>query len=156
MKSRNLNDYMMSVDHTISAMDKVIWDVDDRIQTVFSKHVVLAGAGLIENAVSTILYEYCKNNSNRQIQRFVSRSVERQNSLNCQKIREILDGFDKEWWLKLKEKAPKKLILSVDSLKTLRDQVAHGEHNGTNYSTVRGYFDDAKKFIGILEEVVNS
>ena len=45
-------------------------------------------------------------------------------------------------------------IAAVDSLKTLRDQIAHGKNNGTGYGTVKGYYQRAKAFVVDFNSVI--
>ena len=157
MKSHDINRFIQSTDSTIEIIDEVMRQgVEDRIQPIFSKHLIIAGSGLIENAVSTILYEYCQSRSNQQIQRFVSKSVGRLNTLSCKKIEELLNRFDKEWWKKVENQTSKDVRDSVDSLRNVRNQIAHGNHNGTGYTVAKQYYRDAKIFINVIEKVINS
>lgn len=157
MKSHEVIRNIQSIDSTIAIIDKAMQDgVDDRIQPIFSKHLIIAGSGLIESAVSNILYEYCQSRSNKQIQKFISKSVSRLNTLDCQKIEELFNKFDKEWWKKIEAQTKQDVRDAVDSLRNLRNQIAHGGHNGTGYSTVKDYYRNAKIFIGVVEKVIQS
>lgn len=122
-------------------------DADLNLQHVFSSHLVLAGAGHVENSIIQILSEYGRVNGNPVIKRFVERTVSRNNSLNCEKIKLVSDQFHPEWWPHFEVAIAASEKDAVDSLKTLRDQVAHGKRNGTGFSVVKGYFDNAKVFV---------
>jgi len=122
-------------------------DADLNLQHVFSSHLVLASAGHVENSVIQILSEYGRVNGNPVIKRFVEKTVARNNSLNCEKIKLVSDQFHPEWWPQLEVAIAASEKEAVDSLKTLRDQVAHGKRNGTGFTVVKGYFDNAKVFI---------
>ncbi|MEC9245313.1 MAG: HEPN domain-containing protein [Pseudomonadota bacterium] len=128
-------------------MDAAVGDVDVRIQNVFANHIVLASAGYVEDSVLAALSEYGRTHGNPRIARFVEKSVSRNNSLNSEKIENILHQFDKEWWPKIAERTSRENIEAIDSLKTLRDHIAHGRHNGTGYYTVRDYYKRSKRFI---------
>lgn len=155
MKLLSVYRYIQRIDLTIDAMNQIRWDVDDRIQSVFSKHVVLAGAGMIEYAVSSIIEEYCRKNSNPKVRTFVSRSVKRQSTFSREKIRDLLDKFDTEWWQEIEKQTSKDIKDSVDSLRNVRNQIAHGDHNGTAYHFALQYYEHAKTFVDIIDEVVN-
>jgi hypothetical protein len=109
--------------------------------------LVLAGAGHVENSVIQILSEYGRVNGNLLVKRFVEKTDARNNSLNCEKIKLISDQFHQDWWLQMDKIVAGPEKDAVDSLKTLRDQVAHGRRNGTGFTVVKGYFDNAKVFI---------
>lgn len=102
-------------------------------------HLVLAGAGHVEQSVINILSEYGRLNGNPKIRRFVEKTIARNNSLNCEKIKTVTDQFDADWWIQLEATTSEVDRVAVDSLKTLRDQIAHGKRNGTGFSIVEGY-----------------
>lgn len=129
-------------------------EADLNIQHVFTTHLVLAGAGHVENSVAHILSEYARIHGNEVVGRFVEKAVARNNSLNCEKIKTVSDQFNLNWWKQIEEQT---LLIerdAVDSLKTLRDQVAHGRRNGTGFTIVSGYFDKAKSFVQKFSVVV--
>ena len=127
---------------------------DLSIQHVFSSHLILAGAGHVENSIIQVLSEYGRINGNLVIKRYVEKSVSRNNSLNCEKIANICNQFDTTWWSHLEGVTLQAERDAVDSLKTLRDQVAHGRRNGTGYSVVKGYVHNAKSFVQKFSVVV--
>lgn len=127
---------------------------DLSLQHVFSSHLVLESAGHIENSIILILSEYGRINGNPAIRRFVEKTVARNNSLNCEKIRTVSDQFNLTWWPRLMTATSDSERDAVDSLKTLRDQIAHGHRNGTGLSIVEGYFSCAKVFVQEFSIVV--
>lgn len=142
------------IDALLTTMDATVGDVDPRIQSVFANHVVLAGAGYVEEAVLATLSEYGRRHGDAKIARFIEKSVSRYNSLNCEKIESVLRQFDKEWWPAIEARTTIENISAIDSLKTLRDQIAHGKPNGTGYMTVKDYYSRAKQFAVDLAAVV--
>lgn len=151
-----VNKYIDNIDEKIEVMDEAIRaGIDDRIHPVFSKYVVFAGSGLIENSISATLNEYCGSHSNQQIQKFISKYIKWQNSFNCNKIKELLNRFDRHWWQEIEDKTTKEERISIDSLKNLRDTLAHGGRNGTRYHVVIQYYRDAKNFVDVVEKVIN-
>ncbi|WP_282047307.1 HEPN domain-containing protein [Roseibium album] len=143
------------IDALITTMDEAVGDLDVRIQNVLANHVVLAASGYVEQAVVAILSEYGRQHGNQRISRFVEKMISRQNSLNCDKIEKILNHFDKSWWPKLENSTASANISAVDSLKTLRDQIAHGKPNGTGYITVKDYYEKSKKFVSDFAVIIN-
>lgn len=135
-------------------LNEAIADVDLPLQYVFSNHLVLAGAGHVENSVLAILAEYCRQHSNIPIKRYVAKTVSRNNSLNCEKIKSISDDFDTSWWPEIINSTGQNVRDSIDSLKTLRDQIAHGKMNGTGITVVSQYCSDARIFVRKYSEIV--
>lgn len=144
------------IDALLGILEATVWEVDPQIQNVYANHVVLAGAGHVESAILAILSEYGRKHGNVRISRYVERTIERNNSLNCEKIERILHQFDKDWWPEIKATTAPENIEAIDSLKTLRDQIAHGKPNGTGYTIVKQYYTNAKKFIDDFALVVTA
>ncbi|AEI93472.1 hypothetical protein RLO149_c014750 [Roseobacter litoralis Och 149] len=135
-------------------MDELVDDAQPRIQNVYSSQVVLSASGYVEAAVGVVLAEYGRTRGDIRIARYIGKNVARQNSLNCEKIEKVLRQFDKDWWPTIEAQTNAANIAAVDSLKTLRDQIAHGKNNGTGYSTVKDYYWRAKVFVVDFKSVI--
>lgn len=140
----------------IKLMDVAMQDADIKLQTVFSSHLTTLASGHVEISVRAILSEYARIRSNDQLKKFVHKTVSWENSLNVEKIEKILDRFDSDWVKKLNTKISPEEREAVNSLKTLRDDIAHGKHNGTGYMVVKRYFNEAVKVIKKLDKIVLS
>ena len=95
----------------------------------------------IEISIKEELTAFCEKKSHPAIREFVKTTVSWENSLGCSKIEAILCKFDKRIWEILKQSLSEEEILSIDSLKALRDQIAHGKDNNTGYLIISRYFD---------------
>lgn len=142
------------LDSLLSDLRIAVADADLSLQHVFSSYLILAGAGHVERSVINILSEYGRLRGDSYIGQFVRKTVERSNSLNCDKIKKLTDKFSSEWWTHIKEKTFEHEREAVDSLKTLRDGIAHGKRNGTGFSVVEGYYKDSKSFVRKFSLVV--
>jgi hypothetical protein len=142
------------IDSVVNEMDGSIADVSPSLQGVLSSHLVILASGHIELSVKELIKRYGETHGNRQIVRFIDRTIDRENSLNCEKIEKVLSRLDREWWPRLTNAIGADESAAVDSLKALRDQIAHGRFNGTGFMTVRNYYDGAKRFVSKLDNVV--
>jgi hypothetical protein len=95
----------------------------------------------IEISVKEELSEFCENKSHPAIKEFVKTTLAWENSLGCNKIETILGRFDKRIWDRLITTLTEEQVASIDSLKALRDQIAHGKDNNTGYLVISRYFD---------------
>ena len=155
MTPHEISSEMQRIDRLVAVLEKTSQEVDPVIQNVFSNHIVLAGAGLIEKSIEAILYEYSGRRGSPPLRKYVKTTVGYNNSLNCEKIERILNSFEKDWWKNIKNTTTEQERAAVDSLKTLRDQVAHGKPNGTGFVTVRDYYKLAKSFVAkICMEII--
>ncbi len=143
------------IDHLVTTLDSTVDSVDPIIQNLYASQVVLAAAGYVESATTHILSEYAqRHGGNPRVSRYIARTVLRNNSLNCEKIKNILDRFDSEWWLTLDRETSDQKKSAVNSLKNLRDAIAHGKQNGTGYTTVKTYYSECKKFVADMCDVI--
>lgn len=117
-----------------------------RLQSVFSQYLIIKGSGLIELCVKEVVAEYARRYSNNQIKSYLVKSVSYENALNCNKIKMIFDRFSSDWWSRIEAATSNSERSAVDSIKTLRDQIAHGGQNGTGFSTVEQYYINVKRF----------
>ena len=150
----NVTDEQRRIDSLVSILRASIYEVEEIVQNVYANHLVLAAAGYVEHATIQILSEYGKNYGNPEISRYIERTVSRNNSLNCAKIKTILHEFDESWWPEIMRIASQQSMDSVDSLKALRDEIAHGKPNGTGFFTVSEYYSNCKSFVSHMCNVI--
>lgn len=142
------------IDSIIMQMDGAISSAEFRIQNVFSSHLVILASGHVEISVREIINRYVSQKSNLKINKFITHTIERENSLNCEKIGRVLDKFDMNWRIELAQIVLTSERESINSLNTLRDQIAHGKQNSTGYITVKEYFKDSCKYLLKLNTIV--
>ena len=142
------------IDSIIMQMDGAISSAEFRIQNVFSSHLVILASGHVEISVREIINRYVSQKSNLKINKFITHTIERENSLNCEKIGRVLDKFDMNWRIELAQIVLTSERESINSLKTLRDQIAHGKQNSTGYITVKEYFKDSCKYLLKLNAII--
>ena len=142
------------IDSLVTTLDSTVNSVALIIQNLYANQVALAAAGYVESATIHILSEYAQRRGDKAISRYIAHTVSRNNSLNCAKINSILDSFDAEWWPTLDSKTSYEEKSAVNSLKDLRDRIAHGKPNGTGYTTVKTYYSECKKFVADMGDVI--
>jgi hypothetical protein len=122
------------------------------LQHVYSNHVALKTGGFLENSTKAIFKEYCSRNSNPEISNYVQHQIARLNSLSCEKIAKLMQAFlhDAKWEeiAKLCETAD---LEAVDSVKAIRDQVAHGKSNGSGITLTINYYERVTHFVECME-----
>jgi len=143
------------IDCLIRDIDRVVANSDLWQQKIYSSYIILAGSGYVENSINQILAEYGRKHSNRKISRFIMRTTRRNNSYNKEKIKQLLEHFDPSWWEKIIRRTADENIEAIDSLKSLRDQVAHGGTVVTGYYNAKTYYNKSKRFIADLGHIIN-
>ena len=112
-----------------------------QIQNILAGHFVLSAGGHLEDSLKEIIIEYTKIKSDPKVQRFLEIAVKNLNSLSCGKIGNFLTKFDVDLWEKVKDRCTSSDLSSVDSLKSVRDKIAHGQQGSIGILAVKGYFD---------------
>lgn len=150
----DIESFIRRSDSLQELMSKSFEDVDTRIQTVFANQLVLLASGLIEETCKSTLSEFARRHGHEALYRFVYSTIAYSNSFNCEKIKSQLDRFDRNWWVSIEHDTDLEDREAIDSLKALRDKIAHGKANGTGFATVSRYYKSAKRFSAVFEKVV--
>lgn len=124
------------------------------LQYIYSNHIVLKTGGFIENSTKAIFYNYTNRHSKPEIAKFVEHHAGRMNSLNCEKIEKFANQFDEDFWPKIKEQCDRTELEAIDSIKAIRDTIAHGKINGTGISIVIDHFNKACTFVEHMEAII--
>ncbi len=119
---------------------------DTRIQGYLAKYLAIMASAYIEISLKEELAAFCQKRSHPVITEFVKTTVSYENSMGCTKLESVLCKFDKRLWDELKLKLSEEELLSIDSLKALRDQIAHGRDNNTGYLVITRYFNAITDF----------
>lgn len=146
--------YIQDIDERIEEMDPTAADCGSYVNYAMTAYIVLAGAGLIEIGVRSTLSEYGRAKGDFRIFEFIKYKVKRENSLDWGKIKGILRQFDSSWCDKIAKRTNGENISAIDSLKTHRDKIAHGDHAEVGYQKAKKYYSRAKCFISDFEFVV--
>ena len=142
------------MDSLLPALDAAANAAPISFQSVYSSFLIIRASGLTENAIAAILADYANLHSNKELSNFVEKTVSWENSLNCNKISGLLNKFDSDWWKYIENNTTEAQRSAVDSLKALRDQVAHGKTNGTGFNIVRQYYQELKPFLETVGKVI--
>lgn len=154
MLPHSIFQYQQKTDALLARMELASSDLDIELVNIFSNILVIKAAGLVEFSIIEILAKYGNHGGNPKVSNFVRHHISRYNSLNCKKIEQIMATFDQQWWPSISQKCRPDTISAIDSLKTIRDQIAHGKDNGTGLHTIKAYYIEAKKFVGYVNEVI--
>lgn len=124
------------LDYAISQFDA---QSDVYLQSHISRYLIIVTAGYFEQVVQNTLLEFSKPRSSVQIASYVESTLAWEGSINRAKLLRILDRFDRSWYPIIESLANDEQKNAVDSIKDLRDQLAHGGENGTGYGVAKAY-----------------
>lgn len=148
-EARSLSD---KVDSYISRMNG---EQDDFKKAVYAKWLIMLTAGYVEKSLQSIMKSYSESRGNKKVSDFVSRQIARHLSINMDKLREVVGSFSRSWVDELDSKATISQVEAINSVKTLRDQFAHGSDNGVRWSTATGYWNEIKELMEVVNDIVS-
>jgi hypothetical protein len=129
-------------------------------QAEWSKYLCILVSGYIETSLRVLLEEYSSNNSSTYIQNFVSKEIGNITNCKTNKIKDILSKFNPSWGTDFitqianKSRIADEIKNSIDSIVANRHKIAHGENTGISYSTVKNYYENVKKAVEVLENII--
>ena len=124
-----------------------------------TNYAIIKCCGTIENCFKVIISDF-HNSLPPQAKNYIENTF-LYSSMNPSKhnICKSLIKFDKQWNSNFKAKLStephkNRIESSLNSLNEARNAFAHGSSPGVSFSSVIMYFNDSKKIIEILDEVV--
>lgn len=134
--------------------------ITSSIVPYLTKYSVVRACGSIEQSFKTVIADYVSNRGKQQIKRFIKLKV-REGSANpsYNNMCKFLGDFDDTWKSSFKTtidaEANKAILMtSLQSLVDARNTFAHGGSPSASIDDVIRYFNDAKRFIEIMDSIV--
>jgi len=125
-----------------------------------SRYAIIKACGTIEQTFKSLVADNAENKQTQQIKNFLRKKV-RESSMNPNEnnIRNLLKSFDEIWASQfgdevkaLPDKA--KVMSSLNSLVSARNDFAHGGNPSASIANVRVYFEDSRKLMVIIDNII--
>jgi hypothetical protein len=143
-------------DKIIDLIDLCKQVTDLKVQAFLARSLVILASSYIELAVREVVGEFCRQRSAPAIANFVRVAISSENSLNCRKIESILGRLGLDFQSRLRPLLGDEEQAAIDSLKALRDQIAHGGDNNTGYIVITRYFKAVENFPIHLQQALST
>jgi RiboL-PSP-HEPN len=132
-------------------LDYLIAKMDDTTELYMQAHngryLAMLTAGYLEKSVQSAILEFTKKRSSLEVTRFVEKQIAWESSVNRSKLRGIRERFGDGIFERIDGIVDEETRNAVDSIKSLRDQLAHGDDNGTGYGTVKRYHAGVRQYV---------
>jgi len=139
------------LDELIELMDSL---EDDMVKSHFSKYLCVRVSGYLENVIKTLIGSYIDKSCPAAVQTFVKNKIKNTTNLSVNKIVLFLENFDKEWASEFEAKLTDKMSETLNSVVSNRNQIAHGGHDNITPRIIKGYYEDVKEVVKILQEII--
>ncbi|MCK4323380.1 MAG: hypothetical protein KAW89_02540 [Armatimonadetes bacterium] len=138
------------LDHVFELAKRMV--DDDELSAHFAKYLCVLASGFIEVSVRAILEDYARRCSNSNVSSFVSKKLERYYNLNWKNILKLVGEFSPDWERRLEACTDPELQLGVDSIVSVKNQIAHGKDHGISYGQIKQYYKSAVKVVKLIGE----
>ncbi|HDL8332964.1 TPA: hypothetical protein PXR26_003868 [Yersinia enterocolitica] len=125
-----------------------------------TRYSVIKACGTIEFSFKTIISDHQYSDHSEQIRRFIDEKF-RNSSMNpsYDNICKSLKSFDETWCVNFRNTInanihKSRLLDSLKSLNTARNEFAHGQSPTTSFASVQTYFTDCVEIIQIMEDAI--
>lgn len=139
------------LDYAISKFDQ---QTDIFVQSHLARYLAILTAGYFEQAVQSALSDFAKRVSHTDVANYIDATLAWEGSINRDKLGRILKRFNESWYESVESIATDSEKNAVDSIKELRDKLAHGVDNGTGYGTVKVYHKETRGYVERLLQVL--
>lgn len=126
---------------------------DIQTQAHFARYLAVTLCGLLETSARTLVLEYAKRTANPKTANYCSSTVIGFTNPNCEKLQTLVGRFSPNWRLETEGFLDGSTGAAVDSVKNIRDNVAHGINHGVTLANVTKYRDEIIKTIDFLEDL---
>lgn len=120
---------------------------DPELLSDFAKYLCVLVCGYVEQAVVELLMEHSRRNGAPTLQRFVEARTSRLTNLNCEILRQVLGNFDPAWGDDIAKLLVDDTKDALNSVVSLRNNIAHGESVGLTYQRIVDYYGRIKPVI---------
>ncbi len=77
--------------------------LDAELTAHYSRYLSVLVSGYAEQSVKELVLEYSRTKSNHQIQRYVGKQVGRLRNIDLEKLKQLIESFDVDWWRELED-----------------------------------------------------
>jgi hypothetical protein len=123
-------------------------------QSFFAQYYCILLCGLLEVSIRILIGDFAQKHSRPEIRRFITSRLERFSNVRSEGIKDLLVEFSSKWALSFEAFTEGQIGSALDSLKSIRNQVAHGSHNGTSLGTIDNYAVQVFKVVIFLQELI--
>jgi hypothetical protein len=124
------------------------------IKSEWSKYLCILVSGFIEESLRVLLEKYCENKASENIQKFVGKKIDNITNCNTNKMRTILDEFSSDWSNEFTNRINDQIKTAIDTVVGNRHKIAHGRSITMSYHNISTYYNNVKKAVEILEEII--
>ncbi len=126
---------------------------DTELLADYAKYLCVLVSGFVEKAISEIVLEHARRVGAPSLQRYVERNTSRFTNANSTRVLQLLGSFNADWEKQIRSFIVDEYKDALDSIISLRHQIAHGSSVGVTYIRIKEYFNSVKKVIEYIQDI---
>lgn len=153
MRNPKLSLQLQKITQLLRRTDSATSDFD--LQGHWGRYTCILVAGFLENSLQIIYSDFASQSSSEQVARYVSARLRGVRNPNAARFAQVAGQFNPGWQEELEE------FLSgdgeirknaIDSIMSVRNQIAHGGTTGITVQRVREYLERSVEVIEFIED----
>lgn len=120
-----------------------------------ARYLCVLVSGYLETAVVDLIIAYASAVSHPRTARLVERKLTRTTNLKAEPLAQLIGALDSDWEAGLREYLGDERKASLDSLVSLRHEIAHGNPTGVTLVTVTTYYGAIKETVDYLSQLLD-
>jgi RiboL-PSP-HEPN len=125
---------------------------DLELRSHWARYLCVLVEGHVETAVRAIYDDYARRAAGAQpVVNYAAANLRRFQNPNMERILELTSRFSPEWAASLRAQTDGRLKDAVDSVVSLRNQIAHGQSVGVTYSRIKDYYEHVSEVLDLLD-----
>ena len=128
---------------------------DLNLMSHWGRYLCVMVAGFLEQSIQTIYQDFANRSAeDPRVARYVSRRLRRVRNPNAEEFLQTAGHFDNQWRLNLQDffsgdARPKE---AINSIMSLRNNIAHGGNASIAPNTVRDYLERSVQVLELIED----
>lgn len=117
----------------------------------YSRYLCVLVSGHVEQSLKALVTQYCLKRSSPEVRRYVSRQLKWLSNVNTEKLKQLVESFDADWWVRLEAEHGDDLS-AFDSVAADRNAISHGDETGITIDRISQYFRQISR---VLDWLIN-
>lgn len=106
----------------------------------YARYLCVLVSGYAEQSIKELVAQHCRARSSESIQRYVGKQVGWLRNIDLEKLKQLIESFDLEWWRTLSHSRPDELE-AFGSVAAVRNSISHGGDGSITIATLTQYFN---------------
>jgi len=129
-------------------------NISDLEKAYLAKYLVVFISGVYEEAIETIMNEKVEELKSKRINKYIASTIHYNfQNPDINKIVKLLNAFDDEWGGRIKQ-MPDVNKAALGNIVTRKNDIAHGNSFDVTLGAVIKWYEDSRKIIEKIDEIV--